>query len=120
SKLFFAFALGHVLIGGLRSGATLILFEGWPDGDSIAATVDRYRPTIMLSVPAFFRGLLRDGIAERPAFKGVRCYLSAGESLPENVYNRWREATGAPIVEGIGMTETIFMVIGGTPQDHRP
>jgi benzoate-CoA ligase len=50
----------------------------------------------------------------------VRCYLSAGESLPENVYNRWREATGAPIVEGIGMTETIFMVIGGTPQDHRP
>jgi len=120
SKLFFAFALGHVLIGGLRSGATLILFEGWPDGDSIAATVDRYRPAIMLSVPAFFRGLLRDGIAERPAFKSVRCYLSAGESLPENVYHRWREATGAPIVEGIGMTETIFMVVGGTPQDHLP
>lgn len=120
SKLFFAFALGHVLVGGLRSGATLVLFQGWPDGDSIASTVDRYRPTIMLSVPAFFRSLLRDGIAERPAFKGVRCYLSAGETLPESLYRRWREATGAPIVEGIGMTETIFMVVGGTPRDHRP
>lgn len=32
SKLFFAYALGHVLIGGLRSGSTIILFEGWPDG----------------------------------------------------------------------------------------
>ncbi|MBI5909484.1 MAG: AMP-binding protein, partial [Betaproteobacteria bacterium] len=46
--------------------------------------------------------------------------LSAGESLPESLYQRWRETTGAPIVEGIGATETIFMVVGGTPDDHRP
>lgn len=120
SKLFFAFALGHVLIGGLRSGSTIILYEGWPDGEAIVANVERYRPTIMLSVPAFFRTLLRDGYAEHPGFKTVRCYLSAGEPLPEAVYHRWRETTGAPIVEGIGATETIFMMIGGTPQDHKP
>ncbi len=120
SKLFFAFALGHVLIGGLRSGATIILYDGWPDGETIAAIVDRYRPTIMLSVPAFFRGLLRDNLAIQPGFKAVRCYLSAGESLPESLYDRWLEATGAPIVEGIGATETIFMMIGGTPAEHRP
>jgi len=120
SKLFFAFPLGHVLIGGLRSGATIILHDGWPDGDVIAAVVERYRPTLMLSVPAFYRGLLRDGFASRPGFRSVRCYLSAGESLPESLYSRWLEATGAPIVEGIGATETIFMMIGGTPADHRP
>ncbi len=120
SKLFFAFPLGHVLIGGLRSGATIILHDGWPDGDVIAAVVERHRPTLMLSVPAFYRGLLRDGFASRPGFKTVRCYLSAGESLPESLYNRWLEATGAPIVEGIGATETMFMMVGGTPADHRP
>jgi benzoate-CoA ligase len=120
SKLFFAFPLGHVLIGGLRSGATIILYDGWPDGEVIAAVVERYRPTLMLSVPAFYRGLLRDGFASQPGFKTVRCYLSAGESLPESLYSRWLEATGAPIVEGIGATETIFMMIGGTPADHRP
>ena len=120
SKLFFAFPLGHVLIGGLRSGATIILYEGWPDSDAIAAVVERYWPTLMLSVPAFYRGLLRDGLATRSGFKTVRCYLSAGESLPASLYSRWREATGVPIVEGIGATETMFMVIGGTPADHRP
>jgi benzoate-CoA ligase len=120
SKLFFAFALGHVLIGGLRSGSTIILYDGWPDGEAIVATVERYRPTIMLSVPAFFRTLLRDGHADHPGFKTVRCYLSAGEPLPETVYHRWHDAAGAPIVEGIGATETIFMMIGGTPRDHKP
>ncbi len=120
SKLFFAFALAHLLIGGLRTGTTIILYDGWPDGEVIAAAVERFRPTIMLSVPAFYRGLLRDGLADRPGFKSVRCYLSAGESLPENLYNRWLEVTGAPIVEGIGTTETIFMMIGGTPANHRP
>jgi benzoate-CoA ligase family protein len=120
SKLFFAFALGHVLIGGLRTGCTIILYDGWPDGAAIADVVGRYRPTIMLSVPAFFRTLLRDNFAARPAFGTVRTYLSAGEPLPESLYRRWREATGVAIVEGIGATESIFMIIGGTPAAHRP
>ena len=120
SKLFFAYALGHVLIGGLRSGSTIILYDGWPDGVAIARTVERYRPTIMVSVPALYRSLLRDNLAGLPCFKGVRRYMSAGESLPESVYARWREATGVPIVEGIGATETIWLMIGGTPAAHVP
>jgi 3-hydroxybenzoate/4-hydroxybenzoate---CoA ligase len=120
SKMFFAFAMAHILIGALRTGATIVLYEGWPDGRAIADIVERYRPTLMLSVPAFYREMLRNNHADRPGFKSVRCYLSAGESLPESLYRRWREATGAPIVEGIGATETIFMVVGGTPDDHRP
>ena len=120
SKLFFAYALGHVLIGGLRTGSTIVLFDGWPDGEAIARMVERYRPTIMVSVPAFYRSLLRDNLAGRPCFKAVRRYMSAGESLPESLYSRWLEATGVPIVEGIGATETIFLMVGGTPAEHLP
>lgn len=120
SKLFFAYALGHVLLGGLRSGSTIVLFDGWPDGNAIVRMVERYRPTIMVSVPAFYRSLLRDDLARRPCFKTVRSYLSAGEALPESVYSRWREATGLPIVEGIGATETIWLMVGGTPESHMP
>lgn len=120
SKMFFVFSMGHTLIGALRTGATVILYDGWPDGGSIAAIVERYRPTIMLSVPAFYRSLLRDGLAEQPAFKSVRCYLSAGESLPESIYRRWQQATGRSIVEGIGTTESIFMMVSGTPAEHLP
>lgn len=120
SKLFFAYALGHVLIGGLHSGSTIILYDGWPDGEAIAGMVERYRPTIMASVPAFYRSLLREGLAERPCFKSVRHYISAGEALPESLYTRWLEATGIAIVEGIGASETIWLMVGGTPASHRP
>ena len=120
SKLFFAYALGHVLIGGLRSGSTIILYDGWPDGEAIVRMVERYRPTIMVSVPAFYRSLLRDNLAGLPCFKAVRQYMSAGKSLPESLYARWREVTGVPIVEGIGATETIWLMVGGTPASHMP
>lgn len=120
SKMFFAFALGGVLIGGLRTGSTLILYDGWPDGEAIAKVVEQFRPSIMLSVPAFFRNLLRENLAIQPAFKAVRYYISAGEVLPESLYDRWLESTGRPIIEGIGATETIFMMISGTPERHCP
>jgi len=120
SKMFFAFALGGVLIGGLRTGSTLVLYDGWPDSEAIARIVERFRPSIMLSVPAFFRNLLREGQGVRPAFKAVRHYIAAGEVLPESLYHRWLESTGRPIIEGIGATETIFMMISGTPEQHCP
>lgn len=120
SKLFFAYALGHILIGGLHSGSTIILFDGWPDGEAIVRMVERYQPTIMASVPAFYRSLLRDDLARRPCFKSVKRYISAGEALPESLYARWRETTGVPIVEGIGATETIWLMVGGTPTSHMP
>jgi 3-hydroxybenzoate/4-hydroxybenzoate---CoA ligase len=120
SKMFFTFALSGVLIGGLRTGSALVLYDGWPDGESIKTVVEQFRPSIMLSVPAFFRNLLRGGQAMQPAFKTVRCYISAGEALPESLFDRWKESTGRSIIEGIGTTETIFMMISGTPEHHCP
>ncbi len=120
SKLFFAFALGHILIGGLRAGATLILYDGWPDGDAIARIVDRHRPDVMFSVPTFYRHLLRDGLAEAEAFGHVRHCVSAGEKLPEGLHRAWQEATGRPILEGIGTTETLFLMIAATPDAWHP
>lgn len=120
SKLFFAFALGHCLIGALRAGATVILHDGWPDGAAIAAIVERYRPDVMFSVPTFYRNLLRDGLADQAGFKAIRHYVSAGEALPESLYQAWLTVTGVPIVEGIGATETIFLAVAGTPAHHKP
>ncbi len=120
SKLFFAFALGHCLIGGLRAGATVILHPGWPDAAAIAEVVARHRPHVVFSVPTFYRNLLRDGVAETEPFRNVRRYVSAGEKLPEALYHRWREATGVGILEGIGATETLLLMVAGTPEAHRP
>ena len=120
SKLFFAYALGHLLLGGLRAGATLVLFDGWPDAERVARQVERHRPDHFFSVPTFYRNLLRDGQAARPAFRAIRHCVSAGEALPAALYQAWLETTGRPVLEGIGTTESIFLFIANTPRRHRP
>ena len=120
SKLFFAFSLGHVLFGTLQLGATAVLFPEWPDTEAIGAVIERHRPTIVLSVPTFYRNMLRDGVSKQPAFKQVRYFMSAGEKLPKSLYARWMEDTGRPILEGIGATETCFLFISNRPDRVNP
>jgi len=120
SKLFFAFSIGHVLIASLRMGATTILYDDWPSAEAIAGVVERYRPSVMLSVPTFFRNLLREGLAEQPCFAEVDTYISAGEKLPENLFEQWRGRTGYEILEVIGATEAAFPFLGNRPGKVRP
>ncbi len=119
SKLFFAYALGHLLLGGLRRGATLVLFPGWPDAGRVADQVERYQPDHFFSVPTFYRNLLRDGCVDSPPFRRIRRCVSAGEALPGPIYDAWLEATGRPILEGVGTSESLFLFIANTPGRHR-
>jgi len=111
SKLFFAFTLGHILIGGLRSGATIILYHGWPAPEDITAVVERHRPTVMFSVPTFFKKLLNSGAVGAPIYQEIESYVAAGESLPATIFRQWQGITGRAILEGIGSTETMYMFL---------
>ncbi len=115
SKLFFAYSLGHCYLAALTMGASVILFPDWPDADAVAEVVDKYRPTVLLSVPTFYRNLVRNGVASNEAFKQVRYYISAGEKLPEALFEQWQAATGQPIYEGIGATETVNLFLSNRP-----
>jgi benzoate-CoA ligase len=119
SKLFFAYALGHSMIGALKCGATIILHDGWPDAGGVAEVVARHRPTILLSVPTLYRNMLRDAVVNQPGFSGIRHFISAGERLPESLFEDWLSATGQPILEGIGTSEVVFLAIANTPTAYR-
>ena len=118
SKLFFAFSLGHILLAGLRLGATMVLNSGWPSAEAVAAVIERHRPDVVFSVPMLYRSLLEDGRAGSAAFGAVRHYISAGERLPESLFQQWQAATGHPILEGIGATEALMMFLGNRPDDY--
>ena len=120
SKLFFAYALGHCLIGGLMAQATLVLHRGWPDAAAAAATIARHRPDVVLSVPALYRLLLREGFAATAPLAAPRCYVSAGEAFPADLCREWSEVTGRPVYEGIGATEALFLFIANRPGAVRP
>ena len=74
----------------------------------------------MFSVPTLYRALLKEGLVGSEGFAGVRHFVSAGEHLPKTLSDRWMTATANPVLQGIGATETLIMVIGNQPDDNRP
>ncbi len=119
SKIFFGFALGHSLMGGIQCGATVILSPAWPEPKLIIDTVERHRPTVLFSTPVMYRNLLREGAPMRPAFRAIRNFVAAGEKLPESLYDDWLELCGTPILDGVGASETVFLFLLNQPDDSR-
>lgn len=119
SKIFFGFALGHSLMGGLQCGATVILSPAWPEPKLIMSTVERHKPDVFFSTPVMYRNLLREGAPVQPAFRRIRHFVSAGEKLPESLYEDWLELAGKPILDGIGASETVFLFLVNRPDDSR-
>ncbi|MFI4987839.1 MAG: AMP-binding protein, partial [Alphaproteobacteria bacterium] len=120
SKLFFAYALGNCLFGAFRLAATAILGAGWPDPETVAAVIERHRPTVVFGVPTIYRNLLASGVAGSAGFRAVRHYVSAGERLPASLWQRWQAATGVEIIDGMGTSETIYMLLTNYPGRVRP
>ena len=119
SRLFFAYALGNALLIPLFARAAAYLDPVWPDPAGVARVMREFRPTLFFSVPTMYARLLR---ADLPpdAFATVRACVSAGERLPAEIYEAWRARFGLEILDGIGATETIFMVLSNRLGQSRP
>ncbi|MBT5414626.1 MAG: AMP-binding protein [Rhodospirillaceae bacterium] len=115
SRLFFAYALGAILFGTLRLGAAAVLDPAWPSPENLLAVLRRDRPDAVFSVPSFYRKALVDGVGEDAALRAVRLYVSAGEALPEGIAAGWRDAVGREILDGMGTSETICMLLASAP-----
>jgi benzoate-CoA ligase len=118
SKLFFAYALGNALLIPLFVGARTFLTPRWAEVEHVVVDVGAFRPTLFFSVPTVYARLLA---ADLPAdmFRSVRACVSAGERLPAEVYEAWRARFGVEILDGLGATETIFMVLSNRPGASR-
>ena len=108
------------MFAALRMGAANVLLERWATAPSVAATVERFKPSIVLSVPAVYHRLLEEGLAKTAPFRALRRYVSAGERMPPQIWNAWEEASGHPILDGLGCSDCVYMVIGNTPTRRRP
>jgi acyl-coenzyme A synthetase/AMP-(fatty) acid ligase len=117
SRLFFTYPLVNVLLAGLRIGATVLLDPAWPSAAGVAAGLARLRPTVLYSVPSLYRQLLHDGHAAAIRGSGVRLAVSAGEALAPRLRDAWREATGLPMFDGYGTSETLVLVLGAASGD---
>jgi benzoate-CoA ligase family protein len=121
SKLFFAYGLGNGMYFPLSVGAATIFDPQRPKPERAAHIIAKYRPTVFFSVPTFYAGLLRE--AERGLeldFSSVRLAVSAGESLPAEIFERFRKRFGVEILDGIGSTEMLHMFLSSRPGKAKP
>jgi acyl-coenzyme A synthetase/AMP-(fatty) acid ligase len=109
SKLFFSYALGNGLFGGLLLGGTVVLDPEWPTAERVAAVVERHAPNVIYSVPTLYMKMLEAGIA--PKLAGVSHFVSAGETMPAQVASAWQEATGSMPVNAWGASETVVLML---------
>lgn len=122
AKLFFAYGLGNGLYFSLAAGGTSILLPGPPRPQSVFEIIERHRPTLFFSVPSNYVKLLAHPAPEGREFdlSSVRHAVSAGEALPAAVFHRFKDRFGVEILDAIGSTEALHMMISNAPGAIRP
>jgi benzoate-CoA ligase family protein len=122
ARLFFAYGLGNAGYFPLFCGATTVVSPDRPEPAGIYANIERYRPTLFFSVPSNYAAMLACHREDGREFDlaSIRHAISAGESLPAALYERFKERFGIEILDALGSTETLQMVISNQPGEVRP
>jgi benzoate-CoA ligase family protein len=122
AKLFFAYGLGNAGYFPFFAGATTILSPERPTSQIIFDNIARYRPTLFFSVPTNYAALLAHTREDRSDFdlSSIRYAVSAGEPLPAPLFHRFKERFGVEILDALGSTEMLQMVIANRPGEIRP
>ncbi|MDP9601538.1 UNVERIFIED_ORG: benzoate-CoA ligase [Variovorax paradoxus] len=143
AKMYFAYGLGNALTFPLSVGATVVLMAERPTPD---ATFRRWvgdtgpqgasrlppegaasawggpapmRPTVFFGAPTGFAGMLASPKLPAREAVALRMCSSAGEALPGEIAQRFKQHFGCEIIDGIGSTEMLHIFISNRPGDVR-
>jgi acyl-coenzyme A synthetase/AMP-(fatty) acid ligase len=118
--MFFAYGLGASLYFPFAAGACSVLSPEPFDPSRSWRLLAEERPTLLFAVPSVYRALLDHAGASRESLASVRLCLSAGEGLPESLFEQWRQRFGLEIVDGIGSTEALHIYLSNRPGACHP
>jgi 2-aminobenzoate-CoA ligase len=117
--LAFTFGLGGLAIFPLRFGATATLLETASPKNMIEI-IETYKATICFTAPTAYIAMMEAMDQHAVDLSSLRIAVSAGETLPAPVCERWMAKTGKPILDGIGATEMLHIFISNRLDDLRP
>ena len=119
-KLYFGYATGSNLFFPFSVGASTVLFPDPSTPLAIAERVERYRATVLVTVPSAINQMLADPEAGRQDLSSLRLATSAGEALPESLYHRWKQQIGVELLDGLGTAEMWHIFISNRLGDVKP
>jgi len=119
AKLFFAYGLGNGLTFPMAVGATSVLTAERPTPSVVSRILCERRPTIFYGVPTLYNAMLASNELPGREELALRCCVSAGEPLPQEIGRRWSARLGVDILDGIGSTEMLHIFLSNRPDELR-
>jgi benzoate-CoA ligase family protein len=120
-KLFFAYGAGNSFAFPLYTGGSCVLLEDRPAAENTIDMINGFSPTVYFGVPTLYAAQLAAIEKGKPFSRGrLRFCHSGGEALPAALFERWLEATGLEIYDGIGSSEAMHIYISNCPGTLKP
>ena len=111
AKLFFAYGLGNGLTFPLSVGATVVLMAERPTPEAVFKRLVQYKPTVYCGVPTLYVSMMASEALPARKDVAIRVCASAGEALPREVGEKFRNHFGCDILDGLGSTEMLHIFI---------
>ncbi|MEU9270049.1 AMP-binding protein [Streptomyces sp. NPDC048251] len=119
ARMFFGYGFGSSVLCPLAAGSRVALIRGTVDVHSLTAAMRHHQPTVLFCVPRLYAALL-NASGTTLAADSVRLCVAAGENLPGPLSERIRAAFQAELLNGLGATEVLYIVVGTPPREDRP
>ncbi len=104
--LYHIFALTACAIYMQRLGGCCLLIANPRDIPGFIKTLQGARFTMICGVNTLFNALLNAPGFEKIDFSGLQFAIAGGMAMQAPVAKRWKAATGKPVIEGYGLSET--------------
>ncbi len=105
--LFHVYGMVAVLTFAVSMASTMIMVPNARDIDDLLDTINTFRPTIFMGVPALYNAINYhpDVIAGKYDLSSIRACISGSAPLAPETKRRFEELTGGTVMEGFGMSE---------------
>ncbi|WP_200882688.1 AMP-binding protein [Amycolatopsis sp. MJM2582] len=120
ARMSFGYGFGNSIVCPLAAGARVVLIRGTVDVHSVTVALQQHHPTVLFSVPRLYAALLNTSATAAIDPTSVRLCVSSGEHLPAPLSERIRTVFQAELLNGLGATEVLHVVVGTPPREHRP
>ncbi|MCS7036682.1 MAG: AMP-binding protein [Saprospiraceae bacterium] len=104
--LYHIFAFTVNCLAFMSVGGCNVLIVNPRDLKSVIKEWAKHRPNVFTGVNTLYNALLNHPDFAKLDFSNLRVAVGGGMAVQRAVWERWRQVTGSPLVEGYGLTES--------------
>jgi benzoate-CoA ligase family protein len=119
-RLYFGYAMGSNLFFPFSVGASSVLFEEQPTPEALFERIARHRATVLVNVPSAINQMLAHPPTSNQDISSLRVATSAGEPLPDTLYEQWKDTFRVELLDGLGTAEMWHIFVTNRLGDVRP